>query len=80
MELLCFDLTQKLSEEKSYSRAPLSRNEDCTLNSLTSAKHSPCLASLSLERINIFWRVKQMILFSKYMLTWGLERRNTNSD
>ena len=38
-ELLCFDFTQKLSKEKSSSRAPLSRNEDHTLNSYL-AKHS----------------------------------------
>lgn len=38
-ELLCFDFTQKLSKEKSSSRAPLSRNEDHALNSHL-AKHS----------------------------------------
>lgn len=38
--LLCFDFTQKLSEEKSSSRAPLGRNEDWALNSPDLAKHA----------------------------------------
>ena len=33
VELLCFDFTQKLSEKKNGSRAPLGRNEDHALNS-----------------------------------------------
>lgn len=63
-ELLCFDFTQKFSKEKSRPRAPLSKNENHALNSPDLAKHSP-LASLSLQRVNIFWRVKPMICFLK---------------
>lgn len=73
MELLGFGLTQKLSKEKSGSRASLSRNEDLGLNSPDLAKHS--VASLTEFRKSKYFLEGQAndFVFSIHSDT-GLER------
>lgn len=58
VELPRFDFTQELSEGESLSRAPPGRNEDHALNSPDQLNTLPWLASLSLERVNIFLEIQ----------------------